>query len=180
MLKKIKSAPIQGPDKRFVALGPHYVKGKKRTPANARYLVYDNTHKSSFPKEYKTFAAANVAAFQANLDHAPRPNPKGPGPKFTASKFEMDLIAKVAKRAIKMAKENNVDYDQMTAVMDLEACHCNGNPLDLNKLLDAPEGDFGHDVFGIRRFIDRETGVLGDCFVPRCSMRNSTPSKVAA
>jgi hypothetical protein len=92
------------------------------------------------------------------------------GPKFTASKFEQELIVRIAKRAVVLAKSYNVDYPQVTAVMDIEATHCNGSPLDLNALLDAPLGDFSHDVFGIRRHLDRETGKLGDCFSPRCSM----------
>ena len=41
--------------------------------------------------------------------------------------------------------------------------------LDLQKLLDAPDGDFGHDVFGIRRHINRQTGELENCFLPRCA-----------
>lgn len=45
-----------------------------------------------------------------------------------------------------------------------------GCELDLQKLLDAPDGDFGHDVFGIRRHINRQTGELGDCFLPRCAV----------
>lgn len=92
------------------------------------------------------------------------------GPQFTASKYETKPILAIAKRAVAKATEYGIDYDFQSAVMDLEACHCNGMPLDLQKLLDAPDGDFGHDVFGIRRFIDRETGKLTDCFVPRCAL----------
>lgn len=53
--------------------------------------------------------------------------------------------------------------------MDLTACHCNGCELDLDRLLLAPDPDFGHDVCGIRRHIDRRTGKLGGCFLPRCA-----------
>lgn len=97
-------------------------------------------------------------------------------PQFTASKFETQLIVKIAQRAHFMAKKFGFGYAQHTAVMDIEACHCNGCELDLQKLLDAGDGDFGHDVFGIRRFIDRRTGKLGGCFLPRCAM----PEKVTA
>lgn len=91
------------------------------------------------------------------------------GPQFTASKPEMVLINKIANRAVALAIELGMNYDKMDATMDLEACHSNGMPLDLPKLLAAPKGDFGHDVFGIRRFIDRNTGQLTQCFVPRCA-----------
>ncbi len=43
-------------------------------------------------------------------------------------------------------------------------------PLDLRKLLDAPEPHFAHDVFGIRRYLDRTTGKLRGFFNPRCSL----------
>lgn len=93
--------------------------------------------------------------------------------KFSASKFETQLILKIAKRAVAMAKANDIEHDHMSAIMDIEACHCNGTPLDLGKLLAADDGTFGHDVFGIRRFIDRSTGKIGGCFVPRCAMHEA-------
>jgi hypothetical protein len=55
--------------------------------------------------------------------------------------------------------------------MDIEACHCNGNPLDLAALLAAPTTDFMHDVFGIMANINRETGTLENCFSPRYSKK---------
>lgn len=94
-------------------------------------------------------------------------------PKFSASKFERALIQQIAKRAIKHIKANKLrlKYDQRDAEMDLEACHCNGTPLDLNKLLAAPDDTFGHDTLGIRRFLDRRTGKIPSHeFCPRCAM----------
>lgn len=91
---------------------------------------------------------------------------------FKASKQEYHLIGKIAKRASKLASSFAVDYSVATANMDISACHANGNPLDLEALLAADDGNFGHDVFGIRRHINRSTGELGDCFVPRFSARN--------
>lgn len=89
---------------------------------------------------------------------------------FKTSKFEEALISRIADRVQAEAKKFRVKYERRDIVMDLMACHCNGCPLDLNKLLEAPEGDFGHDVFGIRRFIDRSTGQLTQCFLPRCAL----------
>lgn len=95
-------------------------------------------------------------------------------PQFTASKYERSLINKIADRAIARAAEIGVKYDKTDALMDIEACHCNGCCLDLEKLLKAKADTFGHDVFGIRRFIDRSTGELTDCFLPRCAMPDPT------
>lgn len=87
---------------------------------------------------------------------------------FSLKKGEQELVTQIAKRAVKMAKEADIEYDQKTADMDITACHCNGCPLDLKKLLSAPDADFGHDVFGIRKFIDRNNGKLESNFFPRC------------
>lgn len=92
------------------------------------------------------------------------------GPSFKTSRFEHELINKIANRAVALALEHSVDYNKMDATMDLTACHANGCELDLNKLLMAPEPDFAHDVFEIRRHIDRRTGKIGNCFLPRCAL----------
>jgi hypothetical protein len=51
--------------------------------------------------------------------------------------------------------------------MDIAACNANGCKLKLEEFLAAPGFDFIHDVIGIQRHINRETGQLGDCFLPR-------------
>jgi len=91
------------------------------------------------------------------------------GPQFSSSRAEVVLISKIAMRARAMAEDAGIQCEQMDVLMDIEACHCNGCPLKLEELLAAGDGDFGHDVFGIRRFIDRETGQLGGQFLPRFS-----------
>jgi hypothetical protein len=87
-------------------------------------------------------------------------------PQFAASRYEMGIITKIVKRARKM----DPDYSAMDATMDIEATHCSRNPLDLGKLLAADDFNFAHDVFGIRRHIDRTTGRLTRFFSPRCSL----------
>jgi hypothetical protein len=89
------------------------------------------------------------------------------GPSFNVTAQEALLISKIARRAVRLAKKYEVDYDFMTANMDITACHANGCPLRLGELLNADDGNFGHDVFGIRRHIDRETGKMTSCFLPR-------------
>jgi len=92
-------------------------------------------------------------------------------PDFTASRYESELINKIANRAVAIAIAHGVKvHDKQSAYMDIEACHCNGMPLDLQKLLDADEFTFAHDIFGIRRHINRTTGEIEGFFVPRCSM----------
>jgi len=51
--------------------------------------------------------------------------------------------------------------------MDLTVCH-NQRTVNLSRLLAAAPADFAHDLCGIGEFLDRETGELTDCFVPRC------------
>jgi hypothetical protein len=92
------------------------------------------------------------------------------GPQFTATRREHELIRKIVRRAVRLAQDEGIDYDVLSASMDIEACHCNGMPLDLARLADADDGTFGHDVFGIRRFINRQTGEIGGCFVPRTAL----------
>lgn len=87
------------------------------------------------------------------------------------TKAEYEVIGKIAKRAADMAKEFGVDYRQMDAFMDVAYCHehC---PLKLAELADADDGNFGHDVFGIRRHFNRTTLKLEDCFLPRFAKAN--------
>lgn len=87
---------------------------------------------------------------------------------FTTTRSEDALIAKIAARARAMAiGANAAKSSQLDWLMDITACHSNGCPLRLADLLDADDANFGHDVFGIRRFIDRNTGKLGGFFLPR-------------
>lgn len=85
------------------------------------------------------------------------------------SKEEARTIAMIAQRAVKMATDAGIWYNFMDADMDITATHI-ANPLKLGELLAADNFNFSHDVFGIRRHLDRETGKLGDCFVPRFSV----------
>lgn len=88
---------------------------------------------------------------------------------FSVSPSERKIIAKIAARAVRMAKKDDVPYEQLGAVMDITACHANGNPLRLQELLDADDVNFAHDVYGIRRFMDRTNGKLLNHFSPRYS-----------
>lgn len=85
------------------------------------------------------------------------------------SKKDSRLIRQIAKRTHELAVKHGIDYPYSDIEMDLTAAHLNGCKLDLQKLHDADDANFGHDVFGIRRFIDRKTGKIPDeQFWPRC------------
>lgn len=90
-------------------------------------------------------------------------------PSFKVKPWELDLIAKAVDRAVALYDQSNIQADRLTLHMDLTAAHANDGPLDFAKLLDFPDFDFMHDIVGINRHIDRFTGKLGDCFVPRCA-----------
>ena len=47
-------------------------------------------------------------------------------------------------------------------------------PLDWEKLITTDRGTFYHDVGGIHRHLNRDTGELMDCFLPRCALPGDT------
>lgn len=79
----------------------------------------------------------------------------------------------VFKRALKLYQELNVDCDSLSLHMDLALCH-QTTPLDLEGLLRADDANFAHDIGGIVRHLDRETGLMKDCFVPRFTKKETT------
>lgn len=92
--------------------------------------------------------------------------------KWTASQPELEIIGRIAKRAAVLAAQLGHEITKSEVMMDIEATHCNGCALMLDDLVAARDADFSHDVFGIRRHLDRSTGQLGDCFTPRYAKAN--------
>lgn len=86
---------------------------------------------------------------------------------------ENDLILKIAKRAYALYKGAKVRRRRIDIVMDLTACHANGCPLRLGALLKADDFNLMHDVDGIARHIDHDSGKLTRCFVPRFAAHQS-------
>lgn len=84
---------------------------------------------------------------------------------FDVSKTDGDLIAKIVDRA----ERTFTRIDRLSTTMDIAACHANGNPLRLADLLATDNFNFIHDVGGIIRHIDRNTGKLTGHFSPRFS-----------
>lgn len=87
--------------------------------------------------------------------------------KFTLINAQRSLVHKIVARGVKLCKEQKVPYDKLSMTMDITATIANGNPMRLQQWLEADDFNFAHDLFGIRRYIDRDTGKLTDCFIPR-------------
>lgn len=98
-------------------------------------------------------------------------NRRRPHPLDASRDADLDLIGKIADRAVNVYAQNGVRVDRLTILMDLTACHFSGQKLRLEDLLEADDLNFAHDVGGINRHLDRETYALGDGFSPRFAWR---------
>jgi len=78
------------------------------------------------------------------------------------------IILKIAKRASKILSEQGVMRSTMDIAMDLTACHVS-TPLRLEDLLSADDFNLIHDVLGIFRHLNRNTGRIDGNFLPRFS-----------
>jgi hypothetical protein len=88
--------------------------------------------------------------------------------KMNVSKPEMQTILRIVDRAMDQAKKAGITMDRISLEMDLCCVHANDG-LKLEALLAADDFNFAHDVFGIARHLNRETGELEDFFCPRYS-----------
>jgi hypothetical protein len=89
---------------------------------------------------------------------------------FDRTPHEDRVIRKIARRAMALeTRDGDAGRPFMDWWMDIAATHASGNPLDLERLLAADDFNFAHDVFGICRHLDRETGELRNFFSPRFS-----------
>lgn len=93
---------------------------------------------------------------------------------WNVSKADMKLIQRIADRAVAQAMNHDIEIDLVDVAMDIAATHANGCRLDLSRLLGADEFNFAHDVVGIRKHLNRETGTLGGGFLPRFSLKGAT------
>lgn len=92
-------------------------------------------------------------------------------PMDMATAVAMDLISKIADRAVSVYAANDVRVERQDILMDISSVHLSGGcKLRLEELLAAGDMNFIHDVAGINRHLDRETGKLMNCFSPRFSL----------
>lgn len=99
---------------------------------------------------------------------------------FKISADEYTLAGRIAQRAVGIAeaqqphlKRNRLNELRRTFFMDITAVHKNLFRLRLQELLDSDNFNFTHDVFGIYQHLNRETGKLENCFVPRFALTKS-------
>ena len=92
---------------------------------------------------------------------------------FECSETDRKLIRAIARRARDLMLEYGVDRPALDIDMDIVATHCNGNPLRLKDFAEADDFNLLHDVSGIARHLNRETGKLEGFFSPRFSMREA-------
>jgi len=95
------------------------------------------------------------------------------GPRFNITEAEGDIITKIVERAWDIESIRDGYNSKLDLRMDLMTVHANGNPLRLGDLLISSDFNFMHDIFGIRRHLDRDTGKLGESFSPRFSQRQT-------
>lgn len=81
---------------------------------------------------------------------------------LTASKEDTLLIVEIAKKA----ESFGIRISRLNLVMDLTAAHMKC-PLELTAMLNGSRFDFMHDVIGIVNNLNRETGEIENCFIPR-------------
>lgn len=92
--------------------------------------------------------------------------------KMKCSKGETKQLIDIMLRAASLMNFEVRGSSRLEVSMDLTACHCVGCPLDLEGLLTATPSDLVHDVAGIMANINRETGELENCFMPRYARKN--------
>lgn len=80
---------------------------------------------------------------------------------------DKETVKRIAIRAAKLYKKYGACVDQQDIEMDLAACHNHGCQLDFERMEGADEFNLMHDVCGINSNLNRETGSLSNCFVPR-------------
>lgn len=86
---------------------------------------------------------------------------------FDTTRHEMVTMSAIADRAAGALRMAGAVVEKHHVMMDITATHCNGCRLRLDELLGADNLNFSHDICGIYRHLDRGTGRLGGCFVPR-------------
>jgi hypothetical protein len=84
-------------------------------------------------------------------------------------KIPTDLLVRVAERAESLYEDFGILENRTTIVMDLMNADTSLAPEGLNfeNLATCDHETFGHDMLGIRQHMNRETGQLEGCFLPR-------------
>lgn len=86
--------------------------------------------------------------------------------KFT--KKQQKLVNQITDRAHNLFKDQGMIRSKMDIEMDISATHENCE-LNLKQLKDFDDNNFTHDILGICKNLNRNTGELENCFLPRCA-----------
>lgn len=88
---------------------------------------------------------------------------------FSVSREDQRLITRCVARACDLGLIFNEDESRISLNMDLCAAKAQGCNIDFQKLLGFDSFNFSHDISGIRRHMNRRTGKLMNCFLPRAA-----------
>lgn len=85
------------------------------------------------------------------------------------SREQLIQLGRIYERALKLRVgfPRKLDFE-----MDIMACAFHV-PLDLDQLEAADDFNFAHDIAGIHNCLDRKTGKLTKCFLPRCARKTN-------
>lgn len=86
------------------------------------------------------------------------------------SKRDQEIVAAIAKRALPLLRRAGHELSAQHVEMDVIATH-RIIGLRLLDLAATDDANFGHDLLGIVRYLDRETLEMKDFFIPRFAAR---------
>jgi len=93
---------------------------------------------------------------------------------WVVSAQKTEILSRIASRVLGHAREQRLTiYLEAIYVMrDLGlVINHSGHILDLDRLLKFSDLDFEHDIRGIHNNLNRNTGKLENCFLPRCASK---------
>lgn len=84
--------------------------------------------------------------------------------------LNFDLTSDDRLNALEVAKRATTlipGTDRQSVLMDLAVVHNHHYKLDFTAMAGADDFNLAHDIAGIAYHLNRSTGILRDCFVPR-------------
>lgn len=97
----------------------------------------------------------------------------GSMPQMQVSHEESTLLEAIFKRYHDLVGDK---YSSHALIFSVVGCHCNGCPLGLAALLEAPDEAFLYDLDGLQRHTNLSTGHLDGVFTPRYALENLNTS----
>lgn len=88
---------------------------------------------------------------------------------FSVSLEDQRLITRCVRRACDIGLIFDEDESRISLNMDLCAAKAQGCNIDFQKMLGFDSFNFAHDIVGIRKNLNRRTGELMNCFLPRAA-----------